>query len=229
MKVAVLIDEKSRKVVPFSSFGLIEIHSDVDGSWKCVDQIPYNLENISKLEEIRLYVECLISEFEDCELIIADGLKGVARALVEDIKIGIWHYSGVLHEDFLNVVKNEIAMAKQELEMNVVTPVLHGEPKDASYEINLAEVLTKNKGMNSMDILIPFLQKTNFKKLSIICDHLPKWFENISNMLYLNYETQDIENEQLKVLVQPEDYDAGFQLRKSIKLNTGGCSGGCGF
>jgi Fe-only nitrogenase accessory protein AnfO len=55
-------------------------------------------------------------------------------------------------------------------------PVSVGDMSDGCYRIDLAEILDREPGLNSKQILIPFFQETGFKKLEVLCDHRPKWF-----------------------------------------------------
>lgn len=44
--------------------------------------------------------------------------------------------------------------------------------------IDLGEILTRFKNANSKDVLIPLLEDRQFASLEILCDHLPRWFND---------------------------------------------------
>ena len=86
---------------------------------------------------------------------------------------------------------------------SVPGPVLVGNKSDGRYTINLAEILDKNPGFNSRQILMPALENKSCKRLEIICDHLPRWFNNELRNLKLIAETPvpDESGKWLKVVV----------------------------
>ncbi len=227
MKIAVFVDGNDHRVLPISNNGFVEIYTERKEGWYCINQIPFNPADVSQMGEIRQLVGSLVKEFSDCELIVADGIKGIARAVFEELKIGIWHFKGFLQSSLLDKIKEELANVKSCQKINIFSPVLKSTEEEAIYEINLAKILEKNIGLNSRDLLIPFMQKTNFRQLFIICDHLPKWFESTMDMLKLKYNIEEQENTQLQVTVEPVDFETGFKQRRCVNLG-GGCSGGCG-
>lgn len=85
----------------------------------------------------------------------------------------------------------------------VPLPVLTGDIADGCYSINLAAILEENPTLNSRQILMPALEETSFKKLEIICDHLPRWFNNELRNLKLTAgpEVPDETGKWLKVVV----------------------------
>ncbi|MFA7059901.1 MAG: Fe-only nitrogenase accessory protein AnfO [Pedobacter sp.] len=89
---------------------------------------------------------------------------------------------------------------------DVPRPVLISDIKEGCYSINLAEILQDNPALNSRQVLIPALEETSFKKLEIICDHTPRWFQNELNNLNLmaEPETLDASGHWLKIVVVPK-------------------------
>jgi Fe-only nitrogenase accessory protein AnfO len=229
MKIAVFMDEDGN-VLPFSESGVVELYSDHGGNWQCVNQVPFSLKRAMKLSDIHREVAMLISEVEDCEILIVDDIKGIVRAILEEYKIGIWQFKGILHIPLLNKVKEELTRVKKDQKKEIIAPVLTGNEADALYKIDLAATLEANKGLNSMNILIPFMQTTNFRKLSITCNHTPRWLDMATNMMELKYDIQEEGSDQMCIIVEPVDFEAGVSLRKRVRFNLegGGCSsGGC--
>jgi hypothetical protein len=107
---------------------------------------------------------------------------------------------------------------------------LTGSEEEAEYEIDLVSLLNENCGLNSMDILIPFMKETNFKKLQITCSHLPKWFGKVLESFQLVSKLEEIEPELFKATVSPVHWGEDVSFRQSIHIPGmgGGClSGGC--
>jgi len=88
----------------------------------------------------------------------------------------------------------------------VPLPVLIGDISEGCYSINLAAILEENPALNSRQILMPALEGTSFKKLVIICDHRPRWFNNELRNLKLTAEPEvsDESGKWLKIVVSPK-------------------------
>jgi len=89
---------------------------------------------------------------------------------------------------------------------DVPLPVLIGDISEGRYSINLAEILEENPALNSRQILMPPLEERSFKKLEIICHHIPRWFYNELRNLKLTAgpEVPDDSGQWLKVVVSPK-------------------------
>jgi len=229
MKIAVFINEYSH-ILPFYSSGIVEIYSDDLSNWKCINQIPFDMSYQKDLADVQLKISMLTSEFEDCRLIIVDNIKGLPTALLQEKGIGIWKFSGLFLPGLLDFAKKELEKAYIKPEKIIISPVLIGIEEDAEYEVDLITLLNENSGLNSMDILIPFMKETNFKKLQIRCSHLPKWFDRVIESFKLVSESEEIETELFKATVSPIRWGEDISFRKSIYIPGmgGGCSsGGC--
>lgn len=47
---------------------------------------------------------------------------------------------------------------------------------DGCYRINLASILANDSGLNSKQVLVPFMEAVTFTQLEVLCDHPPRWF-----------------------------------------------------
>lgn len=88
---------------------------------------------------------------------------------------------------------------------DIPLPLLVGDIQEGRYLINLAEIMRDNPALNSRQVLIPALEDRSFKKLEIICDHIPRWFYNELRNLKLAAEPEvaDETGQWLKVIVSP--------------------------
>ncbi|MGO9597045.1 MAG: Fe-only nitrogenase accessory protein AnfO [Isosphaeraceae bacterium] len=77
---------------------------------------------------------------------------------------------------------------------------------DGRYRINLAAILAKYRNANSMDVLVPLLEGTDFTSLEILCNHLPRWFDGKLTHLNLHAEVQPLDGPRggLSALVTPK-------------------------
>ena len=229
MKIAIFIEEYSH-ILPFYSSGIVEIYSDDESTWKCINQIPFDMSYQRDLADVQLKINMLTSEFDDCSLLVVDNIKVLPSALLQERGIGVWKFSGLFLPELLDFVKTELEKALVKPEKVLVRPVLVGSEEEAEYEIDLVSVLGGNSGLNSMDVLIPFMKETNFRKLQISCTHLPKWFDRVLEAFQLVSKLEEQESELFKVTVCQLHWNDDVSFRKSIRIPGmgGGCSsGGC--
>lgn len=227
MKIAVFIDDYNR-INPFYGSGIVEIYSDESSQWECINQIPFDMSQQSDLVHFQLNINMLTSEFEDCNLLIVEKIKRLPLALLAEKGIGVWKFEGLFLPELLNHVKIELEKALHENVKMVTVPTLVGDEKDAEYEIDLATILQRDRSQNSMSILIPFLRDTNFRKLTIRCEHLPKWFNRTIETLVLVADVKETDDGLVMVTVSPVTLEADISYRMQISLpGLGGCSGGC--
>lgn len=58
----------------------------------------------------------------------------------------------------------------------VPSPFPVGDPKDKRYRFDLERALEENPSLNSRFLLLPFLEKKDFRALELHLDHVPRWF-----------------------------------------------------
>ncbi|MBP1617931.1 MAG: Nitrogenase iron-iron accessory protein AnfO [Bacteroidetes bacterium] len=224
MKIAVFLDDKEQ-IIPFYSSGIIEIYSDEESEWECVNQIPLDLTVQKDLVDVQVKVQLLASEFEDCNLLVVENIKGLPLVLLQEAGIGIWKASGKFSPEMFHFVKEKLEKAIKAQEKKVVRPTLVGNEQEAEYEIDMIPLLSGDRSLNSIDILVPFIQETNFKKLQIVCSHLPKWFNKALEEFALTSKLEEMEPDVLRVTVNPIDWSDDISFRKQVHIP--GMGGGC--
>ena len=70
------------------------------------------------------------------------------------------------------------------------------------YHLDLAAALASGPGLNSYEVLFPFLRQGGFDRLDLECDHLPRWFGPTLAELGLTATTEAV-GAGLKVVVRP--------------------------
>jgi len=73
------------------------------------------------------------------------------------------------------------------------------------YRIDLAEILASDTGLNSKQVLVPFMAAVPFTQLEVLCDHPPRWFARELHKLDLTVsaEQPDSSGKGVRVLVVP--------------------------
>jgi len=227
MKIAVFINEYNQ-ILPFYSSGIVEIYSNEDSKWECINQIPLDMNYQRDLADVQLKISMLTSEFEDCNLLIVENIKRLPLALLAEKGVGVWEFNGLFLPELLNHVKTELEKALSKNVKKEIVPTLVGDERDAEYEIDLASILRNDRSQNSMNILVPFLRHTNFQKLTIACEHLPKWFNRAVETLQLVAVVDKTPDGLLVATVTPAIIEDDISYRRQINLpGLSGCSGGC--
>lgn len=224
MKIAVFLDEEGQ-ILPFYSSGIVEIYSDEESGWECVNQIPLDLTVQKDLVDVQVKVQLLASDFEDCTLLVVQNIKGLPLVLLQEAGIGIWKAEGKFSCEMFHFVKGKLEAAIKAQEKKVVRPSLVGDEQEAEYEIDMIPLLSGDRSLNSIDILVPFMQETNFRKLQIICSHLPKWFNRALEAFELTSRQEEVAPDVLRVTVNPIEWNNDISFRKQIHIP--GMGGGC--
>jgi Fe-only nitrogenase accessory protein AnfO len=190
MKIAVFVD-KNGNSLPFYADGILKLYVYEKDEWTCTKEIPIELHNTLNIAEIRTRILSIVYEIEDCKMLVVAAIKGFPHSLFTDKGIDIWEFKGVLAIELLDHIKEQVHKLKEEKVTTSNTPILKGAIQDGIYEINLAEILENDSSLTSKNILKPFFQNTEFKKLEFICNHIPKWFDKEFATLKLEVRVEE--------------------------------------
>ena len=198
MKVAVLLNE-SGKTISSNEDGIVRVYSrEGEEEWKLINELTYGINEISSPGIIRKKIIELVENLDDCKVFVALEVKGILFTYLDGSKFNIWKVSGA-PEEFLDYIKEkEEEAVKTAKELAKII-----EPKDlgeGNYFIDLKTAIESNEKTTSKKILLPFLSEKEFKKLDILCEHVPKWFNKELGSLDLSYD-QIEEKDLFKVTV----------------------------
>jgi hypothetical protein len=86
------------------------------------------------------------------------------------------------------------------------SPVPVGDVRDGHYRIDLVRVLASDFRLTSKQVLIPFMEKTAFQRLEILCDHPPRWLGGECERLKCHAESEPlvVDGLQWKITVYPD-------------------------
>jgi len=201
MKIAVLIN-KNGNTIPSSEDGIVRVYSrELEETWDLVKEFPYEINELSSPGIIRKKVIELVEELNDCKIFVALEVKGILFTYLDGNKFNIWKVNGV-PEEFLDYIREkEEEEIKISQELSKIEPTSVG---DGYYFIDLKAAIENNEKTTSKKILLPFISKTKFKKLEIICEHVPKWFNKEFGNLNLSYDQVEDKNV-FKVTVYPNE------------------------
>lgn len=214
MKIAVYLNDKD-EVATFREKGSVRLYESSDGKWRAEKEIPFSLVDVTTLGGIRQVLLDLVPKLEDCTTFLSGDINGIAYVFLRDeLGFAIWKSEGSLEEQ-INIVaqKEQEARAiaklkgdcskgccstgkkkhsnaeKNECQPDMV-PFLVKTNDEGDYTFSLIEVMKQNPSLNSREILIPIMEDFPFRKLEILCDHLPKWFPQKTSKLCLKSEIE---------------------------------------
>lgn len=74
------------------------------------------------------------------------------------------------------------------------------------YRFDLEDILSKHEHFNSQQLLIPFLENTQFQELEVLCGHVPRWLNKKLDELNLVAEFEELNGSRaaLKIRILPK-------------------------
>jgi Iron only nitrogenase protein AnfO (AnfO_nitrog). len=218
MKIAIFVDEYGT-VLPFYSLGVVEIYSDENDAWKCIKQLPMDMSSRLTMNEILLNIRKMVVEFEDCNLLVIEKVQGIVRSYLSDFQIGTWNVKGLfLGEDMLNHIRQKVETAILEQQQKQAVPVPLQIEGDAVYKLDLTALSDCDVSLNSRNVLIPFFQDTDFRKLLIVSKQNLNWLEQSLVLLQLSLVSDDLSDGIICLTVTPNDFETGLGVRKEAQI-----------
>jgi Fe-only nitrogenase accessory protein AnfO len=188
MKIATYVNN-SGEVVSFYEKGSVRLYDQISGLWTKKKEFPLEMHTEMNVPEVRVKLRMVVNELEDCKVFLAADVKGVPYAILEGMGFNIWKSSGSVNEQ-LDFVAQKEQDAIEAANKPKPTPLPVGDIRDGFFQINLQEILNSHPTLSSQQILIPFMEKTAFQKLEIICDHTPRWLAREFERLNLRFEAE---------------------------------------
>jgi hypothetical protein len=102
--------------------------------------------------------------------------------------MSIWKIIGSPVKHLTYVYEQEKKLKAEKLKPK---PSVVGDIRDGVYFFDMAKALNRNNSFTSKQLLLPFLKRTAFQRLEIICEHIPLWFEKEFHSLKLKFEIKN--------------------------------------
>ncbi|MEC5344424.1 Fe-only nitrogenase accessory AnfO family protein [Brenneria populi] len=202
MKIAVFVDSNGN-IAPLFEPGRVRLFSRCDNRWRAVGDIPYALDRAMSLHEIRTRTLTLLEEMPGCHHFAARRIQGALLAWFDGMEVAMWQFSGRA-ESCLEVIYAAATRMKRVSAIGAASDAfIQAGPHEGEYHIDLITALAGDPGLTSKQLLIPFLQSQVFTRLSVTCDHLPKWFEHQLPALNLTVEVEKRHQGALCAIIHP--------------------------
>jgi Fe-only nitrogenase accessory protein AnfO len=114
MKIATHINE-SGEVANFCEEGSVCLYENISGVWTKRKEIFFTMKDITSLSDVRYKFLNVVFQLNDCRIFLIRELKGLQRALLEEMGFHTWKSEGGLIEqlDFVAGKENETIITNQ--------------------------------------------------------------------------------------------------------------------
>jgi len=148
--------------------------------WHRSRDMNISWQGVQGIRELRERLEKAIEFMGDCRVFITSHVSGVPYFELEKAGFSLWEASGD-PGSYLDEVAVQETQGNPEkshsCEMNDELPA-PVEVFPGCFRISLREIQRDNTRFTSKQVLLPFLQRGNYRVLEILCDHVPPWLES---------------------------------------------------
>lgn len=192
-KIAVFLGS-TNETETFDREGTIKVFQRNSESWEIVQEIPIVLGHTLGLNEMRKVITEAGNKIEDCRIIIGKKIDGISYHVFEGLHFSIWEYEGQ-PESFLEEVlmqEKEVEQEEERLKKEAEAKSYVEKISSEHFCVNLKAMQSSHRNWTSKQALIPLFQQREFKKLNIICSHIPPWIESEAKKYGLMMETESL-------------------------------------
>lgn len=228
MKIATYVDQAGAVANVYEQ-GEVRVYDQVDGTWTCVQTLPFRVDYEMTLTQVKAAVRDVATALGDCKVFLSSEVRGLIYSILqEEMGFHTWKSDGSLDHQLDTVAEKEVVYAAEkarEAAQAAAAPKvrasgccggggggwirLKAPPPaaealgDGHYRFDLVRVLKDDPNLNSRLALIPVMEETPFSRLEILCDHIPRWFTR--KLLDLNLRAEfEHRADQVRVMVFPK-------------------------
>jgi Fe-only nitrogenase accessory protein AnfO len=199
-----------------------------DGRWHRRASLPLHIAGDLPVVRLRERIHRIVGELDGCRVLLSASSRGVVCALLHDRGFHTWTSEGPLTDQLDYVARREAEEAARVPEpLPFPTPV--GAPDEAAYRIDLAAALATPARPTSREVLVPFFQNVRFRRLEVLCDHVPKWFERELDQggIEVRYEALNDPPHVVRAIVCVPEGALSLPRRIAARLQIQCAEGGC--
>ncbi len=158
--------------------GKLVVYRKKKGKWNALREKDFTLANCPGMQELRKKMGEALFFLNDCKIIVGSTIVGVPYFELEKSDFSIWEFEGKPVEILDYVLEreedSETEKAGREGVKLQTVPV---EVSPGCFRLSLKEFQESDTGITSKQALLPFLRKSNFYSLEVLCSHIPPWLE----------------------------------------------------
>lgn len=196
-KIAVFLKENG-EIGSFTESKCVNIFVSEYGDWLIKKKLNLDLHNINNMKAIREAFLKLISEMEDCRIVVVNKAFGIPYSVFYAEDFSVWELEGkvgdILDSILIKEKEHEILEEKKKEEEEFAVKIDEGH-----YLIDLIKLQLLNPEISSKKAIIPFIKTRDFNKLDIKCCHVPPWIKNESEKNNLSMKIKEISKDDYQV------------------------------
>ncbi len=207
--------------ITFGEPGMMILFRYEGDEWYVVDTFAYDLGEQYGLGDLKESTQALAKKLDGCRIMLVRDVSGYPRTMLLELGFTLWSIEGSPGH-YLNKVMQLTAEAAEARAAVVMANKVSApkelpvpKPLDGScpgiYTIDISDAQVCGGSHNSREILIPFFQTTQFNRIDIVCDHVPKWFSSELAEMKLNYSTEPVKNGRWLVSVRSNAHRNGHR------------------
>lgn len=185
--------------------GNIKVYSfdPENNAWYATQNIEFSLLDCTSIAGIRKKILDMIHALGECRVFIGSEVTGQLYSILEAHRFNIYEVNGE-PEQFLSSVlelenKNGEIPAETSGSSRRIYPEKAGE--EGAYFLNLKAALSNNPELSSKKILLPFIDEKKFKKIEVLCDHIPRWLNSELEKSGMKFDVCKIDTGDSKVTI----------------------------
>jgi|GEM_PF-651369 len=211
-----------------------------DKGWTLRRTVPFDISREASLTNLKTILYRVWETLEGCRVLLLAEVRGIACAILqEEMGVRTWVSQGPLEAQLDGVAEREADLTRKPPPPPpprsrasacgggcggasasacsssgdpavMVEPDRVGSPSLGLWRFDLAAVLGADPSFNSFDVLLPVLERGGFRRLEVLCDHLPRWLLPIASQLDLRVTVEEVapvtagSTGALRVLVEPD-------------------------
>jgi Fe-only nitrogenase accessory protein AnfO len=187
--------------------GLIRVYTQnfKNDAWEVTKEFAFSLLTSASILELRNTISDMIQSIGDCRIFVAREVAGQLYSVLEANLFSIYKVRGKPEQFLDSISALEDEANNRSLEKSQPSWCYPEKIDDqGTYYLNLQAALNADPDLTSKKILLPFLTKKDFKVLEVVCDHLPKWFDDEFKKHGLLSTSSKFQENEYKVIISTQ-------------------------
>lgn len=201
-EIAVFLDNQGRAGAVGES-GLVRVYRRRQKAWAAEREMAFALTGEGGLKGLRRQLAGLLDFLGECRVFVARAITGVPYYELEKAGFNVWEQSGepqsFLEEVWAGEEREKAANSAPSAPSVPLGPV---ELAPGHYFISLKEIQSRNAGITTKQVLLPFLRRSGFASLEVVCEHLPPWLEMDLAAGRLTWTSEKISDKETRILIK---------------------------
>ncbi|OPJ58029.1 Fe-only nitrogenase accessory AnfO family protein [Clostridium chromiireducens] len=196
-EIGVFLDEKET-ISSFDGARYVKIFTKDKYLWKTKKVILINRTSSKKgINEIRQEYKNVLSEMENCKIIVVSKAFGIPYSVFYMEDFSIWELEGNPLDYLDEIIERELEQEELEKkEIEIAKKISEG-----YYFIDLQELELTNPEISSKKAIMPYLEKEDVKKIEVHCCHVPPWLISRKENGEISLQINEIKRNDYKVIV----------------------------